>query len=174
MCRRRTWRLAGVALVAVGQRDRLPGRFLHGGGPFCDLRPVLRVGRGDVQCEEVPEGIDGEIDLAALAPFGPVPTGPIAAFGRALQGAAVEDHGAGLRRVPLAEADQRAHVGDDHLEARRIDPAAGLLVDGGSWREIGRHEAPLQTGAGDVTQTVEQFAQGMFLRWGTSSRIRVR
>jgi hypothetical protein len=99
--------------------------------------------------------------LAALAPFGSVPTGPLAAFGRALQGAAVEDHRAGLWGTPLAEADQHPQVGDDRLEDPGLDPPPGLLVDGGPGRQIGGHEAPLEAGAGDVAQAVEEFAQGM-------------
>jgi hypothetical protein len=76
------------------------------------------------------QGVDGEVGLAALAPFGPVPAGAVPAFGRALEGAAVQHHGAGGGSAALAKTDQLAQVDDDRGEHLGRDPAPGLLVDG--------------------------------------------
>ena len=101
------------------------------------------------------------MDLGALAAFGPVPAGPGPAFRGALQGAAVEDHGGRLGRAAFAQTDQHTQVGDDGLEDPGLDPAAGLLVDRRPGRQIAWHEAPLEAGAGDVAQPVEEFPQRM-------------
>lgn len=78
------WRLTGVPLVHVGQRHRLPGRLLHGGRQVSDLGLVLVIGGRDMQGEQLTQRINGEVDLGALAPFGPIPARAIPAFRRTL------------------------------------------------------------------------------------------
>lgn len=51
--RRSLGQLARVALIHVGQLHGLAGRLLHRGRELLDLRPVLFVGRRDVERQQV-------------------------------------------------------------------------------------------------------------------------
>src|ERR671916_2487087 len=52
--------------VDVGQLHALARSLLHGFRELARPRPVLLVGRGDVQGEQVPERVYGRVDLRAL------------------------------------------------------------------------------------------------------------
>ncbi len=80
--------LAGIPLIDVGKRHRLAGGLLHRRRQLADLVAILLGGGRDVQCQEVPQGIDSQVDLGPLAPFRFVPLRPIAALRRTLQGTA--------------------------------------------------------------------------------------
>jgi hypothetical protein len=83
---------ARVALIRVGQRHVLAGDILNGGGQLARLRPILGIGRGDVEREQVVQRVDGEMELRALLPLMAVVPRPGTAFRRALEGAATDDH----------------------------------------------------------------------------------
>ena len=76
-----------------------------------------------------------------------------------LQGAPVQDHGAGPGLAPARDAQQFAQVADDGLEAARLDPAARLLVDGVPGRQVVRQVAPGGARARQPAQSVEDIAQ---------------
>jgi len=107
----------------------------------------------------VAERVDGGVDRATLTALGPIPTRPGAAFGRALEGAAIQNHRRGLGGSAVAEPDQFAQVGDDRAEDVRHEPAPGLLVDRLPGRQIVRHVPPLEPSPGTEAQPVEEFAQ---------------
>ena len=79
---------ARVALVAKAHLHGLARDFLHPLAEFAHLRPLLLVGRGDDHAQQLAQRVDGDVGLAALAPFGPVVAGPVPALGRALQASA--------------------------------------------------------------------------------------
>lgn len=72
--------IAGVALIDIRQFDRLSGYLLDRFGGPADLRPLLLIGRSDVQRQHVPERIHGDVDLRSLASLVPVVAGAAAAF----------------------------------------------------------------------------------------------
>lgn len=64
-------RLAGVAPVDVRQLHRLARRLLHRPRQPLHPRPVLLVRRADAQREQVPQGVDGGVDLEPFFRFAP-------------------------------------------------------------------------------------------------------
>ena len=154
-------RVAGVALIDIGQRHGLPRGLLHGDGQLGNLLPVLGIGRGDMDRQQVPQGIDGQVDFGALFPFGTIPPRASTAFRGALQGAAVQNHRTRLGGSSLADADQHPQIGNDRFEDAGRQPTTRLLVDRlPGWQIVG-HIAPLESGAGNEAQSIEELAQGM-------------
>lgn len=88
---------ARIALVHEADLNRLPGHFLHPAAQVDDLCPLLFVGRRDDDAQQVAQGVDGDVGLAAFALFGPVVAGPVPALGHALQRPAVEHDSRGRR-----------------------------------------------------------------------------
>ena len=52
---------------------------------FGDLRPILFIGRCDMQSQPIPQRIDGHMNLASFPAFGAIIAGPLATFRRGLQ-----------------------------------------------------------------------------------------
>jgi hypothetical protein len=74
--------LTGIALINEGHIDGLGGDVLDCLGQVGDLGAVALGGRGDMQRQQVAEGVDDRIHLRALPPLGAVPVGVMAALGR--------------------------------------------------------------------------------------------
>ena len=117
--------LVGVALVDVDQLDMFAGGVQDGLGEGLDLSPILLVGWGDNQRQELAQGVDGQMELAALLPFVAVVARAVAALGRALHGLAVEPNNAdahynlGMALSDLGEFDTaQLHL----LKVIHLDP----------------------------------------------------
>ena len=151
--------LTGVALIHVGQLDRLASGFLHGSRQDIHLGAVLGIGRGDVQREQVAQRVDSGMDLGAFAPLVPVVAGPSATLGCRWQRPAVQDRRRGLAGAALGQAQQHAQIVDDGFEDAGIQPAARLLVDGLPAGEVVRQHPPLGPRAGQPAQGVEDLTQ---------------
>jgi hypothetical protein len=57
-------------LVHIRQCYALIGKVLYRLRQFFHLRPVLLIGRGDVQGQQMPQGIDRRMHLGPFAPLG--------------------------------------------------------------------------------------------------------
>ena len=153
--------LAGIALVdkgqlhlpAAGVLDRLR-QLGHGG-------TVVGAGRGDVQGEQMAQRVHGQVQLGAARALVPVPAGARAALRRGAQGAAVQHRRRRLFRPSGRQAQHGAQVVRQQLEAARLQPAPGLLVDRRPRRQIVRHGAPGNAVLDQIAQAVEHLAQGM-------------
>jgi hypothetical protein len=115
-------RAPGVTLVDVGQLDRLAGHGLHTGGQRFHLRPILLVGRGDHQGQQMAQGIDRRVHLGAALALGPVVAGAVAALGRRLERAAVQDHRARVQPTAFAQPQQGAQIVHQVLEPGNFSP----------------------------------------------------
>jgi hypothetical protein len=88
---------SGVALVDVGKFHMVSGHLLHRFGELLHLGAVLLVGGGDMQGEQVAQGVHRSVHLGSLAPFGAIVSGPRTRLRRGLQRPAVHHHRRGLR-----------------------------------------------------------------------------
>jgi hypothetical protein len=112
----------GIALVDVAERHVLARDRLHRLRQLGDLRPVLCVGGRDVQLEQMPQRVDGRMDLRALPPFRVVITGARSRGGRRLERAAVENHRGGLTMPARVLAHQHAQIMHERFEAAGPQP----------------------------------------------------
>ena len=71
---------ARIALVDKGNLHGFAGGLLRGLGQLLHLRTILFVCRGDAQCEQMPERIDGNVDLRTLATLVSIVAGALAAL----------------------------------------------------------------------------------------------
>ncbi len=92
------------------------------------LAPLRLVGRGDGQRQQVAQRVDHGVLLVAFAPFVPVVTAPPAALRGGLDGATVNDGGAGVGPPALQHAGQLPQSMRHHLETTGLEPAAQLRV----------------------------------------------
>ena len=67
--------LSGIALVDIGQFHALARHLLHLFGQRSDLGAISLIGRRHLQRQQVPQRIDRDVDLGALASLGPIITG---------------------------------------------------------------------------------------------------
>ena len=153
--------LTGVALVYIGQIDAVPGGGLHGLGQPPDLGAIVRIGGRDVQRQEVAQGVDGQMDLRPLFALGPIIAGPLAALGCRAQGPTVEEGRTRVGAEAGGQAQERAQIVGQLLEAARRQPALGLLVNGFPGREVMGHPPPRRARLHDVAQPVEHLAERM-------------
>ena len=152
----------GVARVPLIHKRHLHGGtgcLLHRRRQRGNLGAVLVIGRGDVQRQQMAEGIDRQMHLAALAPLGSVIPGPCSALRGRLQRLAVKDRRGGLGSTAFGHAQHHPHVMHQRREAPGRQPAVGLLVDHRPRRQVVRHRPPLHPRPHDVPQPVEHFAQ---------------
>lgn len=122
--RGRLRRRSGVAGIDIRQGDRCPGFRPHGGGEFGDLAAILLIGRRHLQRQQVSRGIDGQVDLAHRAAFGPVRTASMPAFRSALQRQAIKNHRGRLRNPPAPDPNQLPQIGHDRTKDIGRDPAS--------------------------------------------------
>ncbi len=109
--------------------------------------------------QQVPEHVHGHVDLGASPTLGPIISGPVPALGRALQRAAVADHGRGSGLSACFETQQDAQVMHDGFEATGLDPALHLIVDGMPGRQVVRDHAPGRARVHDPAQGIEHLTQ---------------
>ena len=107
------------------------------------------------------ERVHGQVQLGAARALVPVPPRASATLGRAAQGAAVEPGRGRLLLAPGRQAEHRAQVVGEHLEAAGPPPAPGLVADGVPRRQVVWHSAPGDAVANDVARAVEHLAQPM-------------
>ncbi len=152
-------RVTGGVLVDGSEFVRLPSHLLHRCDDLSDhlgdLGQIVLFDWDDMQCEQMAEHINGEVDLAAVAPFRSIPAHPMTALRRALHSPVFENHDAELNRAALPDRDPFAQVDDDGGDDIGKQPAAGLLIDRRPGRQVVGHEVPLQSGAGNDTEPVE-------------------
>ena len=132
------WGLPGVALVHEGQFDALSCRFLHHSGQFADLRPILLIGRGHMQRQEMPQGIDGQMHLASFSSLRSIVPRSMSTFWGRLQRTAVENGSRGLFVASLRQTQHGTQVRHDRFKDTRSEPALGLLIHGRPWRQATR------------------------------------
>jgi hypothetical protein len=82
--------LSGVALIDVGQLDRIASHLLYLLSQCFHLGAVALVDRGHSQRKQVAQRIDRDVHLGPLAALGSVVPGAGTRFGRGLQRPAVE------------------------------------------------------------------------------------
>ncbi len=87
--------VAAVTLIDVSQRHVFSGHLLHFLVQRLDLRAVVLVGRRHGQSQQMPQRIDRDVNLAAVAFLVTVISGALSAFGYRGQSAAVQNSGAG-------------------------------------------------------------------------------
>ncbi len=148
-----------IALVHKRHLDRVIGGGLDLLGQFGDLRPILLIGRGDMQGQQIPQRSDRQMNLAAFPAFGASLAGPRATFRRGLQRPTVKDGCRWVGWVPLGQAQQRPPVLHQRLKAAGFQPALGLLLDRVPGRPVMRPLSPLRSRAYDPVHAVERFAQ---------------
>ena len=88
---------SGVALVDVGKFHVVSGHLLRRFGELVHLGAVLLVGGGDMQGEQVAQGVHRSVHLGSFAPLGAIVSGPRTRLRRGLQRPAVHHHRRGLR-----------------------------------------------------------------------------
>jgi hypothetical protein len=102
--------------------------------------------------------IDSHRHLRAATAFGPVLARTGAAFGRRLEGAAIED---GRRRfgfAPLREPQHRAQSLDNGVKHAGLAPALALLVHRRPGWQVMRHQAPRHPRSDYPGQTMKHLA----------------
>ena len=67
-----SWGITSVALVNESQFHRLPGHLLYALSQLAHLCPVLLIGWGDQQRQQMTLHINGYMHLAAFAPLGSI------------------------------------------------------------------------------------------------------
>jgi len=121
----------------------------------------LFIGRRDRERDQVAQRIDSRMHFRTVAPLVPVIPGAWPGFAAALQGAAVQNDGAGLTPAALTDANNRAHVADHCLKAARLIPAPELLIHRRPRQQIVGQHAPCSACAGQPPKGVEHFAQAV-------------
>lgn len=125
------------------------------------MRSLLLVGRRDNHTEEVTQRVHGDVGLGAVLLLMAVKARSLSAFGRALNGASVEDHGRRIRSAAFGFSQQTAKIVNALLEQFGSQPTLGLLIDGGPGRQVVRHHPPLSSTAHDPPEAVEDLTKGI-------------
>ncbi len=143
--RRIPWAAATLATASPaypssthGQLDLHAGGFLDRARQGCHLRALVLVGGRDGQRVQAAQGVDGGMDVGALAPLVPVVACALAALGARLQHAGVEG---GRRRLRVAvghRPQQRADRAPGPRNSRGL--ASGGLA-GRRWARAGTRAA---------------------------------
>jgi hypothetical protein len=111
----------------------------------------------------VAQRVDGGMQFGPFLPFMAVVASAAAAFGRALQGFAVQDRRARLPSAARVQTQECAQVVDDGFEDPGIEPAARLLLRPRPSGEVVRQplqHAPLRAGPHQSSaRPLEDFPQ---------------
>lgn len=94
--------LTGVSLVDKSNLHCLARGFLDLARELLNLLAVLFVGGRDTQSQQMAQGVDRHVNLAAFLALGPIIPGPRATFGAGLQRPAVEIAAEGRAFLPSA------------------------------------------------------------------------
>ena len=151
--------VSGIALIRISQLHAIARNLLHRLRELLDLRPILFIGRGDMQRQQVTQGVDCRVHFGALAPLGAVVARPRARLRRGLYRAAVDYHGTGLSLASCVFAQQQPQIVHHRLEAAGAKPSLHLLIHRRPWRKVVRHHAPVRTAAHQPAQGIEHRTQ---------------
>lgn len=69
--------LTGIPLIHKSQFYMLVGHILNASSQFANLSTILLVGRRHMQCQQMTQRIDRQVNFPALASFGPIIASPI-------------------------------------------------------------------------------------------------
>lgn len=146
-----------IALIDIGQFN-LPVRdFLHRLGQLPNLIPILGIGRGDVQRQQVSQGIDGHMDFRAALALGPVVARPRATGGRRLQCPAIHNRCRRIGCPAHLQAQKHPQIMHHRFETARLNPASRPLIDDFPRRQIMGKPSPRGTRAHQPAQRIEDF-----------------
>ena len=151
--------LARVALIHKGYFYRRSRCFLSLLGQESDLSAILFVCWRHLQRQQMPQGIDSQMHLAAFAPFGFIETRSMPTFRNRLQVAAVQDDGRRLFLPSLSQPQHCSQVIDDRLEHLSLELVLGLLIDRCPRRQVMEHHPPQGSCPHNPTQAIEHFSQ---------------
>jgi hypothetical protein len=101
-----------VALVDKREADCLSRDLLDLGSQLCDLGPILFVGGGDMQCQQVTQGIYRHMHLTAPLAFGAIISSTGATFWSRLPCSAIKNGRRGRHVTPLGQPQEAAQVVD--------------------------------------------------------------
>jgi hypothetical protein len=130
----------GVALVYKHDFDRFPRDDLPLVGQPLYLRSVLLIGGGNMQGQQVAQGVYSHMYLTTALPLGPIIARAGATLRRGLERPATQHRGRGLGRPSLSQPQHHTQVMGDGGKHARFQPAEGLLVHGlPGWQVVGHH-----------------------------------
>jgi hypothetical protein len=112
--------IAGVALINVGDLDRVAGHLLHLVGQFSDLCPLLHVGWRHMQRQQVSECVHRQMHLAAPPFLVPVIASTTTALWRRLQRACIQNRSTGLVVATGGQAQHRPQIMRHWLPVRTM------------------------------------------------------
>src|SRR6266568_5310259 len=90
------WLITGVSLIHESQLHAVSCYLLHGGSQLAHLSPILLIGRRDMQRQQMPQGIDSQMNFAAFAPLGSIVASAMPTFGTRLQRPTIKNGCRGL------------------------------------------------------------------------------
>lgn len=151
--------LARIPLIDVRQRHLIARLLLHPSRQVRDHRTILDVGGRDVEREQMPQRVHGEMHLAAPLALVAIIPRAYAAIDPGEQRARAEDRRRARRRADGGEAQEDAQIVGDGLEDARSGPALGLRVDCLPRREIMGQQASTGPGTVHPAHDVEDCAQ---------------
>lgn len=156
--RRRDRLRTRVALIDKGHLHRLARDILHLCSQFRDLCPLLLIRGRDQHRQQLPEGSDGDLDLAAVAPFVSILACTTPAFRAGLERPGIEDHRAWLGRTICDCAQQRTYIMHQRFKHAGVQPAPSLLIDRTPRWPVVRQHAPLRARPCNPTHAIKDLA----------------
>src|ERR1700730_6540504 len=114
--------ITGVALINKRQLDMVARHFLDSGSQFAHLSAILLIRRGDMQRQQIPQGINCQMHFAALAPLSSIVARSMPAFGTRLQGSTIKNGCRWLCIAPLSQSQQGPQIVDDGPKDSRFQP----------------------------------------------------
>jgi hypothetical protein len=153
--------LTGVPLVDERHFHRITGDLLHLSRQLCHLRPILAICGHDMQRQQLAQGLDGQMHLAAAFTFRAIIPGACATLRCGLEHAAIQDGSGWVFLAPIRQSQQHASVMHNAFEHLGLQPALGLLVHRFPRRQVVGQPPPRDTHPGDPAQGIEDFPQGM-------------
>jgi hypothetical protein len=136
-----------IALVNKSHLDMVASNLLNLLRQLLDLSAVLLISGSHVQGQQIAEGIDCQMRLAAFASLRPVVSCSLTAFRTGLQGSTVKDGNTGLVVSTLFQAQQQPQVMHHRLKYACFQPALQCCYRFPRWQVIGHHSprCPLRT-----------------------------
>jgi hypothetical protein len=144
----------GIALVDKDDLDGVAGHLLDLLSQVSHLSPLLFIGRGDMQSQQVAQGINRHVNFTALFAFMAVIAGATATFRGRLQRPAIQNRGRGLGLSTGGQPQQRSQI----------------VYHGGKSCGIMRQAVPARTSQRKPLNT----SRNASTRCGASSRIKVK
>ncbi len=151
--------VTSVPLVNKGDLNRIAGGFLNLLGQFSHLISLLFIGWGDVQSQQMAQGINGHMHFAAFFTLMTIVAGPLTTFRTRFQGPTIENRRRGLSFAACGQSQQYTQIMDHSFKYSRRQPPLRLLIDGIPGRQIVGHHPPRGTGSHQPTQAIKDFSQ---------------